>query len=340
MTIEAKTTAPATTPVVPAVANEAVAKFGTLPVAAVSSIFPEFVPAMPLPAFSAPTAFVPSVRAEHVLPRWIHEVFLPWLGLRTGTPILVTGPTGCGKTSSIRQAAARLNLPVYECTAHSRLEFNELVGHVTVQDGTMSFQYGPLSLAMKNGGLFLINEVDLLDPSTAAGLNSILDGSPLCIPENGGELVKPHKGFFFAATANSNGTGDATGMYTGVLMQNAAFMDRFIVVDAGYLAEDVEVSLLAKVCPSMPESIIQLMVKYANIVRAACGATNTNDTMNKTMSTRTLCQWVQWTDWFAGVKDLPNGVTASYRALEIVFLGACDDSDKTTAKELYQRIFG
>jgi cobaltochelatase CobS len=36
----------------------------------------------------------------------------------------------------------------------------------------MSFQYGPLFLAMKYGGLFLLNEIDLLDPSTAAGLNS------------------------------------------------------------------------------------------------------------------------------------------------------------------------
>lgn len=74
----------------------------------------------------------------------------------------------------------------------------------------MEFEYGPLALAMKFGGLFLCNEMDLLEPSTAAGLNGILDGQPLCIPENGGELVVPHPMFRFAATANSNGDSDET----------------------------------------------------------------------------------------------------------------------------------
>ena len=79
------------------------------------------------------------------------------------------------------------------------------MGHLTVKNGNMAFEYGPLALAMRYGGLCLLNEIDLLDPSTAAGLNGILDGQPLCIPENGGELIAPHPMFRFAATANSNG---------------------------------------------------------------------------------------------------------------------------------------
>ena len=77
----------------------------------------------------------------------------------------------------------------------------------------MAYQYGPLALAMRHGGLFLLDEFDLLDPSTAAGLNSILDGSPLCIPENGGEIIEPHEMFRFVATANTNGGSDETGLY-------------------------------------------------------------------------------------------------------------------------------
>ena len=80
----------------------------------------------------------------------------------------------------------------YEVTGHSRLEFPELIGHHVVRQGSMEFEYGPLALAMKYGGLALVNEIDLLEPSTAAGLNGILDGQPLCIPKNGGELIVPH----------------------------------------------------------------------------------------------------------------------------------------------------
>ena len=47
----------------------------------------------------------------------------------------------------------------------------------------MRYEYGPLSLAMRYGGLFLINEVDLLSPEVAVGLNGVLEGALLCLPE-------------------------------------------------------------------------------------------------------------------------------------------------------------
>lgn len=71
------------------------------------------------------------------------------------------GPSGSGKTSSICQLAARLNYPVFEVTGHNRLEFQDLVGHHSVQNGTMTFEYGPLALAMRYGGILLINETGL-----------------------------------------------------------------------------------------------------------------------------------------------------------------------------------
>ncbi len=109
--------------------------------------------------------------------------------LNPSDPLYVFGPTGSGKTSLIKQLAARLNFPVFCVNAHGRLEFQDLVGHLSVQQGSMTYQYGPLALAMRHGGLFLLDEFDLLDPSTAAGLNSILDGSPLCIRKMGAKSL-------------------------------------------------------------------------------------------------------------------------------------------------------
>lgn len=149
-------------------------------------------------------------------------------------PLYVFGPTGAGKSSLIRQVAAKLNYPVFDITGHGRLEFNDLAGHLTVENGSMRFQYGPLALAMKFGGLFLLNELDLLDPATAAGLNGVLDGAPLCLPENGGEVIPPHPMFRFVATANTNGASDESGLYQGTLRQNLAFMDRFWLCEVGY----------------------------------------------------------------------------------------------------------
>ena len=174
--------------------------------------------------FASPSSFTPDRNPEYLFHDCSRDAVV-WF-MNSSDPLYVFGPAGSGKTSLIKQLAAKLNYPVFDITGHGRLEFPDMVGHLTVEDSNMSFQYGPLALAMKFGGLFLLNEIDLLDPATAAGLNGILDGDPLCIPENGGEVIKPHPLFRFAATANTNGGTDETGLYQGTLRQNLAFMDR------------------------------------------------------------------------------------------------------------------
>ena len=140
-------------------------------------------------------------------------------------PLYLYGPTGCGKTTLIKQLAARLNYPTFEVTGHGRLEFADLCGHISLQKGSMAYKYGPLPLAMRYGGILLINEADLLSPEVAVGLNGVLDGAPLCLPENGGEVISPHEMFRIACTANTNGGGDDTGLYQGTVRQNLALLE-------------------------------------------------------------------------------------------------------------------
>ncbi len=139
--------------------------------------------------YATPSPFTPAVDPNYIFHKQSRDLVV-WFTGQTD-PLYVYGPSGSGKTSCIKQLAAKLNFPVFEVTGHSRLEFPELVGHHIVRQGSMEYEYGPLALAMRFGGILLLNEIDLLDPSTAAGLNGILDGQPLCIPESGGELIVP-----------------------------------------------------------------------------------------------------------------------------------------------------
>lgn len=302
--------------------------------------------------WAEPTPHTPSIDPYYLMPVWAMDI-ITWL--RTPAedrePLYIFGPTGCGKTSCLKQIAAKLNMPVYEITGHNRLEFPEMVGHHTVVNGSMQYDYGPLSLAMKNGGMFVLNEIDLLDPSTAAGMNSILDGSPLTIPENGGEVIKPHPEFRFVATANSNGAGDSTGLYQGILRANLAFMDRFVLVEASYMPEAREKKILANKFPSLPQEILDKMVRYANHVRRMFIGSTANDKQEViedskflsiqlpiTFSTRTIMRWAYLIQAYEPLRAKKVNVvkysldrTIGYRA---------DPATRVTLHELAQSIFG
>jgi cobaltochelatase CobS len=243
--------------------------------------------------YAAPSPFTPAVDPNYIFHEQSRDLVV-WFTGQTD-PLYVYGPSGSGKTSCIKQLAAKLNLPVFEVTGHSRLEFPELIGHHIVRQGSMEYEYGPLALAMRFGGILLLNEIDLLDPSTAAGLNGILDGQPLCIPENGGELITPHPMFRFAATANTNGGFDETGLYQGANKQNIAFMDRFILCEVCYPKPEAEELLLEKTASQIPAAIRKKMVAYANEVRhlfmGEQGNSYNANSIEVTLSTRTLLRW-------------------------------------------------
>ena len=286
--------------------------------------------------YEEPIAHTPQADHNYLFHESSRDVIV-WF-LEKSDPLYIFGPTGSGKTSLIKELAARINYPVFEITGHSRLEFPDLVGHLTVVDGQMSFQHGPLSLAMKHGGLFLLNEIDLLDPSTAAGLNSVLDGSPLCIPENKSEVIVPHEMFRFAATANTNGSSDETGLYQGVLRQNLAFLDRFMLCEVGYPTLEMEVELLNRLTPELPSELRSKMVEYAGEVRRLfVGQGKTDNIMEVTFSTRTLIRWAKLTLVFQPLAR--QGLSPIKHALDRALAFRASPESRAFLHELVQRIF-
>ena len=252
--------------------------------------------------------------------------------------LYLTGPTGCGKTSGIKQIAARLNYPVFEVTGHGRLELADLLGHLSVHKGSMEFEYGPLALAMRYGGLFLFNEIDLASPDIAAGLNTILDGSPLCLAENGGELIEPSPMFRFAATGNTNGGGDDSGLYSGTLRQNLAFLDRFTVCEVGYPSKDTEVALLTRKFPDLPPSLCTTMVEYANSIRELfIGGTGVTQQIEVTFSTRSLIRWADLTLRYQNLAR--QGISPIRYALDRALGFRASRETRAMMSELCQRMF-
>ena len=287
--------------------------------------------------YAAPNSFTPEINPDYLFHESSRDVIV-WF-MNSSDPFYLFGPAGSGKTSLLKQLAAKLNYPVFSITGHSRLEFPDMVGHLTVENGNMIFQHGPLALAMKYGGLLLLDEIDLLDPATAAGLNGMLDGEPLCIPENGSEVIPPHPLFRFAATANTNGGSDETGLYQGTLRQNLAFMDRFWLCEINYPTPEAEESLLAVKAKSLPADLRKKMVEYANEVRKLFmgESSDFNDSIEVTFSTRTL---IRWADLAIRFQPLANqGIQPVTYALDRALGYRATRETRSFLHELAQRIF-
>jgi cobaltochelatase CobS len=244
--------------------------------------------------------YVP-VQQDYVFRKDALRDVLAFLQAPCGDSLFITGPTGCGKSSLVRQIAARLNWPVQDVNCHGRTELSDLVGHHTLVQGQMRYVHGPVAVAVEQGHLLILNESDLVDPGELAGLNSIMDGAPLVIPENGGEVIKPHPSFRLICTGNSAGQGDGSGLYQGIMQQNLAFMDRFRVIEVDYPSEEEEISVLAKAVPGLPKEVAKPMIKFAGEVRKLFVGNDKGDgDLSVTFSTRTLIRFATLTVQFKG----------------------------------------
>lgn len=239
--------------------------------------------------------FIPK-KIPYVFRKELLRDMVAFLQRPRGDGLHIFGPLGGGKTSLVKQVAARLNWPVQEVTARKRMELSDLIGTFKfVQvDGQQEqrFVYGPASIAVRDGHLLIINEMDLFDPGEIAGLNAIRDGGALVIPENGGEVIHPHPKFRLIATTNSTGHGDDTGLHPGVLQQNIALLDGFRVMQVGYMEPDDEQNLLQTQFPELPEEVIKRLIKTANEVRRLfIGDEKNPASISITLSSRALMRW-------------------------------------------------
>ncbi|WP_051785963.1 AAA family ATPase [Endozoicomonas numazuensis] len=248
---------------------------------------------------------VPAVQ-PYVFDRDRLRKLLAFLDNPEGDGLFLCGSTGCGKTSLVSQAAARLHWPVQMVPVHGRLELDDLLGQKVLDKGSTPFQYGALSIAVKDGHILILDEMDVADPAELAGLYDLLDGAPLVLAQNGGEIIPVHPRFRFVATGNSAGAGDGSGLYQGVLRQSLAWLDRFRVIAVDYPDELTEMMILNQVVPDLPVVVREKMVKLSNEVRRLF----TGDTdgragegesqLSVTLSTRGLVRWARLSLRFQG----------------------------------------
>jgi len=254
-------------------------------------------------------------------------------GLTLRTNVVLTGPTGCGKTSVVEQLAARLGVPLvrFNCDGETRVSQLRGQNRPATQDGALTLQFnrGDLAKVMDRGWWVLFDEIDAAPPSVLFVLQPVLEENTrrLHIPETG-ETISAAPGFAVFATGNTIGyRATSRSKHQGTHSLNAAFLDRFgVVMAVDYPSRLEEIDRIKCHVPDLPEPLIDAIARVAEKCR-------TDDKFRSDFSTRRAIQWARLAEALGHSRD--NFV----RAFEATVLRKLESpTDATVAREVLQRV--
>ena len=244
--------------------------------------------------------------------------------------VMILGYHGTCYSTHIEQVGAKLNWPTVRVNLDSHISRIDLIGKDAIKlvDGKQvtEFQEGILPWALRNPVAIVFDEYDAGRADVMFVIQRVLevDGKLTLLDQN--KVISPHKSFRLFATANTVGLGDTTGLYHGTQQINQGQMDRWSIVSTlNYLPHEDETAIVTAKNPGTDPEVISKMVTVAELTRNAF----MNGDISTVMSPRTVIAWAQNTKIF---KDVGF-------AFRLTFLNKCDELERETVAEFYQRLF-
>ena len=191
-------------------------------------------------------------------------------------PMLVTGPSGNGKTFMIEQACAKAKRKMIRVQISPETDEDSLIGGMRLIDGNTVFEKGPVVNAMEAGAILLIDEIDR-GSNKIMCLQGIMEGSAFVIKRTG-ETIHPKEGFNIIATGNTKGNGSEDGSFSAASVIDDAFMERFAgVIDQGWPTISQEKNMLVKHCTeygidltsSENDKLVERLTRWAKTIRTS-----------------------------------------------------------------------
>jgi len=288
---------------------------------------------MMAPAFATRNDYVPDIDSAY---RFDRETTLAILaGFAHNRRVMIQGYHGTGKSTHIEQVAARLNWPCIRINLDSHISRIDLVGKdaIVLKDGKQitEFREGILPWALQSPTAIVFDEYDAGRPDVMFVIQRVLEieGKLTLLDQN--RVIRPHPYFRLFATANTVGLGDTTGLYHGTQQINQGQMDRWsIVTTLNYLPHDQETEIVLAKSPQFQDEAgrkkVAAMVRVADLTRAAF----INGDLSTVMSPRTVITWAENARIFGDIGF----------AFRLSFLNKCDELERPTVAEFYQRCFG
>lgn len=166
------------------------------------------------------------------------EIELFQAAYETRIPIMLKGPTGCGKTRFVEHMAWRLKRPLVTVSCHEDMTASDLVGRYLLDAGGTVWHDGPLTLAVRLGAICYLDEIVEARQDTTVVIHSLTDDRRILPLEKKNEVVKAHPQFRIVISYNPG--------YQSVLKDlKESTKQRFGAISFGYPEATIEAEIVA-----------------------------------------------------------------------------------------------
>lgn len=190
-------------------------------------------------------------------------------------PLLLKGPTGCGKTRFVEHMAARLGRPLITVACHDDLSAADLVGRHLIDDHGTRWQDGPLARAVRSGAICYLDEVVEARKDTTVVLHPLADDRRILPIERTGEQLVAPASFMLVISYNPGYQNALKGL-------KPSTRQRFVALAMDYPAPEIEAAIV-QTETGLPAAASQQLVRLARALRRL-----TDHDLEETASTRLL----------------------------------------------------
>ncbi|MDH5485781.1 MAG: CbbQ/NirQ/NorQ/GpvN family protein [Gammaproteobacteria bacterium] len=179
-------------------------------------------------------------------------------------PVLLKGPTGCGKTRFMEHMAWRLQKPLITVSCHDDLTASDLVGRFLVSAGETHWVDGPLARAVRHGAICYLDEIVEARKDTTVVIHPLADDRRVLPMEKVGELLEATADFCLAISYNPG--------YQSVLKDlKQSTRQRFVALEFDYPAAELEARII-KNETGIDDELASRLVKFAHMTRNLKGS--------------------------------------------------------------------
>ena len=167
------------------------------------------------------------------------EIALAEAAYRSGLPLLLKGPTGCGKTRFMQYLAWKLKRPLITVSCHDDLSTSDLVGRYLIRAGEAIWMDGPLTLAVRAGAICYLDEIVEARKDTTVVIHPLADDRRELPIEKKGELVIAPPEFMLAVSYNPG--------YQSILKDlKPSTRQRFVALSFDYPDQEKEAVIVSR----------------------------------------------------------------------------------------------